>query len=152
MLISGGASRLGQATANRLANKGAEILLTDLPQSNGATIAKEIGKNVHFMPADATSEESVEMVVNDISKKFGKLHVLVNCLGLESAQKDNGADDLNLFSDQIQVLSAIQPLSRCTVPRTYILIILFYFIFFLDFAEKCKWNIQYDANNGRIDR
>lgn len=110
MLISGGASRLGQATANRLANKGAEIVLTDLPQSNGATIAKEIGENVHFMPADATSEQSVETVVNDISKKFGKLHVLVNCLGLENAQTDNRGDDLELFSERIQVFQLYPPI------------------------------------------
>lgn len=103
VLISGGASRLGQATANRLANKGAQIVLTDLPQTNGAAIAKEIGENVHFIPADATSEESVVKVVNDISKQYGKLNVLVNCLGYENVQKDNKTDDFDHFSDRLQV-------------------------------------------------
>lgn len=151
MLISGGASKLGQATANRLANKGAQIVLTDLPHTNGATIAKEIGENVHFMPADATSEQSVETIVNDISKNYGKLNVLVNCLGLQNGQKDekNNADVLDFFSDRIQVFSVvgIQFGSRNLLNVHFVV-----FCFFgRKFLDTFMWSIQYDAINCRID-
>lgn len=103
MLISGGASRFGQATANRLAKKNAQIVITDLPHTNGATIAKEIGDNVHFMPSDATCGQSVETLLNDISKHHGKLNVLVNCVGLENTQIDNKTDDSAFLTNKIEV-------------------------------------------------
>lgn len=48
----------------------------------GEERAKELGENVHFVPADVTSESDVENLVKEVEKKFGALHVVVNCAGL----------------------------------------------------------------------
>lgn len=42
-LITGGASGLGLATAERLAAAGAQVVLLDLPRSDGAAAAKRTG-------------------------------------------------------------------------------------------------------------
>lgn len=102
-LVSGGTSNLGRATVNRFAKKGSQVILTDLPNSNGEQIAKEIGENVHFMPADATSEKDVGHLVNNIEKTFGKLNVLVNCLGMGSEIADNQPNDIEHFRYMLQV-------------------------------------------------
>ncbi|XP_055309708.1 3-hydroxyacyl-CoA dehydrogenase type-2-like [Sitodiplosis mosellana] len=84
-LVTGGASGLGRATANRFALKGSQVVFCDLPTSNGQEIVKEIGENVHYIPADVTSETDVQNLVEEISKKYGKLDILVNCAGLADA-------------------------------------------------------------------
>lgn len=84
-LVTGGASGLGRATAHRLAKKGAQVVFCDLPTSNGEEVAKEIGENVSYIPADITSETDVKNLVQQINEKYGKLNVLVNCAGLADA-------------------------------------------------------------------
>ncbi|XP_031635607.1 3-hydroxyacyl-CoA dehydrogenase type-2-like [Contarinia nasturtii] len=84
-LVTGGASGLGKATVTRFVIKGSKVVFCDLPTSNGANVAKELGQNAHYIPADVTSEEDVQRVLSEISKNYGKLNVLVNCAGLMNA-------------------------------------------------------------------
>ncbi len=59
-IVTGGASGLGLATAKVLASKGAQVVILDLPSSNGKTVAGDIaGGKVLFSPADVTSTEDV---------------------------------------------------------------------------------------------
>lgn len=60
-------------------------MFCDLPTSNGEQVAKEIGENAHYIPADVTSETDVQNLVEEISKKFGKLDILVNCAGISNS-------------------------------------------------------------------
>lgn len=84
-LVTGGASGLGRATVNRFANKGARVIFCDLPTSKGEEVAKEIGNDVKYVPANVTNEEDVKNVLEEIKKNYGKLDVLVNCAGLLNA-------------------------------------------------------------------
>ncbi len=106
-LVTGGASGLGEATARLLANRGAEVALLDLPRSKGTDVAKEIGGNTLFLPADVTSEEQVAAAIDRASESFGALHILVNCAGIGSASRTvgkNGAPfDLDVFRRTIEV-------------------------------------------------
>ena len=54
-LVSGGASGLGRATVQRLARRGARVVIADLPSSDGENVAKELGENCCFAPADVSS-------------------------------------------------------------------------------------------------
>lgn len=51
-LVTGGASGLGKATVERFVQQGFKVVLCDLPISKGAEVAKELGENVVFTPAD----------------------------------------------------------------------------------------------------
>lgn len=84
-LVTGGASGLGRATAVRFANKGANVVLCDLPESDGEKVAKDIGENAHYIPADVTSETDAQNLIREVSKKYGKLDLLVNCAGYYEA-------------------------------------------------------------------
>lgn len=81
-LVTGGASGLGKATAARLVQQGARVVICDLPTSHGATVAKELGENAVFSPVDVTSEKDVQNALNVVKDKFGRLDVLVNCAGI----------------------------------------------------------------------
>lgn len=77
-LVTGGASGLGLATARRLRAEGAEVVIVDLPSSQGADIAREIG--AHFAPADVTDEAQVAAAC-DLAQGLAPLRVLVHCAG-----------------------------------------------------------------------
>ncbi|XP_031624679.1 3-hydroxyacyl-CoA dehydrogenase type-2-like [Contarinia nasturtii] len=81
-LVTGGASGLGRGTVNRFAKKGGQVIFCDLPTSKGEEVAKEIGENVQFIPADVTSEKDIQNLVDEITKKYGKLNLVVNCAGI----------------------------------------------------------------------
>ena len=50
-VITGGASGLGRATAERLLAGGGKVALLDLPRSAGAEVAKSMGGNALLRPA-----------------------------------------------------------------------------------------------------
>ena len=58
-LVTGAASGLGKATVERFIKQGAKAVLVDLPSSPGEDVAKSLGPNVRFAPADVTSEDDV---------------------------------------------------------------------------------------------
>ncbi|MET1036150.1 MAG: 3-hydroxyacyl-CoA dehydrogenase [Arthrobacter sp.] len=85
-LITGGASGLGAATARRLYDAGARVVLLDLPASDGARAAEELGERARFAPADVTDESQVREAV-ELASSLGPLRVLVNCAGVATPGK-----------------------------------------------------------------
>jgi 3-hydroxyacyl-CoA dehydrogenase/3-hydroxy-2-methylbutyryl-CoA dehydrogenase len=53
-IVTGGASGLGRGTVERFVREGAKVTLIDLPTSKGSEVAKELGKDCVFVPADVT--------------------------------------------------------------------------------------------------
>src|SRR4029453_8803870 len=105
-VITGGASGLGRATAERLLAGGGGAALLGLPGSAGADVAKQLGDHAHFVPADVTSGDDVAGALDAAIAQFGALHVLVNCAGIGTAEKTygkRGAADLAAFTKVIQV-------------------------------------------------
>lgn len=50
--MTGGASGLGRATAERFVRQGARVVLCDLPSSPGQEVADSLGDNCLFAPTD----------------------------------------------------------------------------------------------------
>jgi NAD(P)-dependent dehydrogenase (short-subunit alcohol dehydrogenase family) len=73
-LITGGASGLGHATAQALHDRGARVVLLDLPSSNGDLAARNIGTGANFTPADVTSTDDVASAI-DFACALGDLRV-----------------------------------------------------------------------------
>ena len=105
-VITGGASGLGRATAERLVAGGGRVVLVDLPKSPGVQVAADLGNSALFAPADVTSAEEVTAALEAGVKRFGAVHALVNCAGIGTAEKTygkRGPADLAVFTRVIQV-------------------------------------------------
>ncbi len=58
-LIAGGAGGFGSATARRLAQMGARVVIADVADERGETLAKEIGNDSVYVHTDTLDEESI---------------------------------------------------------------------------------------------
>jgi len=82
VVITGGASGLGLATAQELSRQGAKIAIWDLNREAGEATAGEFGDNAIFSPVDVSDEASVAEAVKAVIAKFGTIHVAINCAGI----------------------------------------------------------------------
>src|SRR5439155_18147248 len=89
-VVTGGASGLGRATAERLVAAGASVALLDRPASAGADAAKAMGQRAIFTPADVTIGDEVSAALQTAGDSLGGVNVLVNCAGIGPAMKTFG--------------------------------------------------------------
>ncbi|MEO2096991.1 MAG: SDR family NAD(P)-dependent oxidoreductase [Brachybacterium sp.] len=92
-LVTGGASGLGRATGEALAEAGARVVLVDLPGTDGEAVAEELGGGARFAPADVTDEAQVREAV-ELAASLGPLRVVVSCAGIVQAKRLVGRDGL----------------------------------------------------------
>lgn len=92
-LVTGGASGLGRATGEALAAAGAQVVLVDLPGTDGAAVAERLGGGARFAPADVTDESQVREAVG-LASSLGPLRVVVSCAGIVQAKRLVGRDGL----------------------------------------------------------
>ena len=84
-LVTGGASGIGAACAERLAEEGATVVITDLQDVKGEELATAIAKKggkARYLHHDVTSEGAWEGVAADVEKTEGRLDILVNNAGI----------------------------------------------------------------------
>src|SRR3546814_6225801 len=77
-VVTGGASGLGKATAQRLIALGARVTIADLPSSDGAAVAEQLGHGTRFVAADVTDEEQMKAVFSAAAAQ-APLRVTVHC-------------------------------------------------------------------------
>ncbi|MDB5970414.1 MAG: 3-hydroxyacyl-CoA dehydrogenase [Hydrocarboniphaga sp.] len=89
-IVTGGASGLGGATAERLAKAGAKVTIFDLNADLGRAKAAAIGG--HFVAVNVTDEAAVEAAIIEAEGVHGKARILVNCAGIGPPGKVIGRD------------------------------------------------------------
>ena len=84
-LVTGGASGIGRGCAERLAQEGAVVVVTDLQDDKGAqTVAaiEAMGGKASYLHHDVTSEQAWIDAVAAVKAKHGRLDILVNNAGI----------------------------------------------------------------------
>lgn len=84
-IVTGGASGIGAETARTFAAHGATVVLCDVQDTLGRTVAQEIadaGGSAEYRPLDVTSEEQWIALVADVERRYGKVNVLANIAGI----------------------------------------------------------------------
>nr|WP_299244448.1 SDR family NAD(P)-dependent oxidoreductase [uncultured Halomonas sp.] len=104
-LITGAASGLGAATAERLVAGGARVVLCDLSDAVD-TVASRLGDSAVACQGDITSPEDMQSAV-DHALDMGGLHGVVHCAGVVSVAKlldrEGNPADLDAFANTIHI-------------------------------------------------
>lgn len=100
VIVTGGASGLGAATAARLAKRGGSVTILDLPTSKGAERAQELGDNVYFEACDVTDDDQVAAAVTAAASR-GPVRAVVHCAGhggtVRVLDREDNPSDPELF-------------------------------------------------------
>ena len=106
-IVTGAASGIGAAVSRQLAARGAHVVVADIDQEKGETLAAEIGGV--FAPVDVTRTEQIQAAIEE-AEQLGPLRLLVNSAGIGWAQRTVGRDgtyasaaDLEAFSRVVRI-------------------------------------------------
>ena len=120
VVITGGASGLGRATADYFVDRGARVSIFDLNEEAGNAAVAELGEDkALFSVTDVTSEESVAAAVDATVEKFGAIHVNINCAGVPAPCKvldrEGKATALKKFAFVVNVnlIGLFNVMSKC---------------------------------------
>ena len=107
-IVTGGSKGIGKAIALELAREGVDVAICargrDLLEESAHDMERETGRRIVPIPADTTSRESVEHLVEATVRAFGRVDILVNnaavpgglVLGpLAEASEEALLDDIN---------------------------------------------------------
>lgn len=104
-VVTGGASGLGRATAERLVAGGARVVIADLAP-NGDEVAAEIGGGTRFVQADVTNTDQMNAVF-DTAQSMGELRAVVHCAGrggpIRVVDRDGNPGSLEIYESVIKL-------------------------------------------------
>lgn len=98
-IVTGGASGIGASTVRLFSQHGAKVIIADVQDDLGQTLAAELGKNALFFHCNVSDENQVRALVNTVVSEHGKLDVMYNNAGIIDRYggtiMDSTRDELN---------------------------------------------------------
>ncbi|OGT68910.1 MAG: 3-hydroxy-2-methylbutyryl-CoA dehydrogenase [Gammaproteobacteria bacterium RIFCSPHIGHO2_12_FULL_45_9] len=104
VLITGGASGLGESTAKYLFDNGFKVAIVDQDADRGKVVAAAV-QGLAFQ-ADVADEASIQTAIDSMVSEWGQLSVCINCAGIAPAARlvgRSGPHALALFEKVIRV-------------------------------------------------
>lgn len=92
-LITGAARGIGESIARVFHQAGARVILSDILDKQGKTIANELGKLAYYTHLDVKNEGEWQLVYERILLEFGGLDILVNNAGITGFLETKGPFD-----------------------------------------------------------
>ncbi len=93
-VVTGGASGIGEATVRLFVSEGASVVVADIDDDRGRSVADECGVQARFVHTDVTSERDVEAAVATAVDAFGGLDCMFNNAG--NPGSTGGIEDVDM--------------------------------------------------------
>ena len=91
-VITGGASGLGFATAERIIAEGGQVVLMDVNEEQGEVRAAELGDRALFLHTDVSDESNVKTSIQSANEFMSGITLAVNCAGIATASRTLGRE------------------------------------------------------------
>lgn len=106
-IVTGGASGLGRATAERFIAAGARVAIFDLNEEQGKKAAAEMGQGSIFCGVNVADDSAIAAGIETVMQQFGAIHICVNCAGRGGGATKTlgkgGRFPMELFRDVINI-------------------------------------------------
>jgi len=102
-VVTGGAEGIGWATARRLADEFAHVVLIDLREDVARQRAAELGREHLGLRADVSSADDVTQALRAVVERFGRIDVLVNNAGIGEQSAPTLEQDVEAFDRVLAV-------------------------------------------------
>jgi NAD(P)-dependent dehydrogenase (short-subunit alcohol dehydrogenase family) len=121
-IVTGSASGFGRATAARLAEEGASVVVADLDAEGGAAtvdVVTNVGSRAELVVADISTLAGATEAVDLAIDRFGGLDVLVNNAGIaQGTERETWDCDEELWDRVLQVnLKSVYACTKAAVPH-----------------------------------
>ncbi|NMT62722.1 SDR family oxidoreductase [Marinobacter orientalis] len=115
VIITGGATLIGQALAEAFVAAGSHVAILDIDEEGGAALADRLGPNARFIATDITKDDQLQAAVAQVEDEVGGIDTLINlaCSYLDDGLTSSRADwlqalDINLVS-AVMASRAVHP-------------------------------------------
>ena len=120
VVVAGGGSGIGEATAIAAAAEGAAVAIFDINEKNAKNTANEItakGGNALAIATDVTKMVETEEAINKVISTFGSINFLCNSAGLQSYGTVVSTDEESWDKTMEVNLKSIYVVSRFCIPE-----------------------------------
>jgi NAD(P)-dependent dehydrogenase (short-subunit alcohol dehydrogenase family) len=106
-IITGAASGIGRATAQRFSAEGAKVVVADLSENEGTVLANEIGGT--FVKVNVADEDSVKAMYASVVETYDGVDILFNNAGISPA------DDDSILTTDLEAWKRVQDVNLTSV-------------------------------------
>jgi NAD(P)-dependent dehydrogenase (short-subunit alcohol dehydrogenase family) len=103
VIVTGGASGIGRATATRLVDEGARVALVDIDGEAASAVAEQLGAGVLPLAGDVSSEKDVQSYFAAAAEHFGRVDSLHNNAGIEGPLAPLADFDTDAFERLVRI-------------------------------------------------
>ncbi len=91
-VVTGGASGLGFASAQRVIDEGGQVVLLDINDELGAESVAKLGDRASYVSTDVSNEDSVKAARKQAAETMGGITLAINCAGVADAGRALGRE------------------------------------------------------------
>lgn len=120
VIITGGTSGIGAATAKLFAKKGATVVITGRRHDRGEEVVKQIkefGGEAIYIEADQKMAEDCERVVDECIKKYGGIDILFNNAGIVVQGRAEDTSEVEWQAVMDLNITAVWRMSKLVIPQ-----------------------------------
>lgn len=92
-IVTGGAGGIGRATVELFVREGARVVIADINDEQGESLARELGDSAFYQRVDVSKAEQMQTLVDIAVERFGGLDIMFNNAGISGAQYPRFLDD-----------------------------------------------------------
>ncbi|KAJ8721917.1 hypothetical protein PYW08_004319 [Mythimna loreyi] len=117
VIVTGGSSGIGAATAIKFAEEGAKVAIVGRNKAKLDNVAKQCG-NPLVIVADVSKDADVKRIISETLKHFGKLDILINNAGIGQQANIQAGDAMAVFDNVLSTnLRSVVYLTHLAAPH-----------------------------------
>ena len=121
-VITGGASGIGEGCVRSFIDEGARVVIADIQDDLGRTLAHDLGASARFVRTDVSHESDIAQAVDLAVAEFGRLDIMFNNAGIVGTVGRIAETDVDKWDQTVAILLrgvflGMKHASRVMVPQ-----------------------------------